>query len=53
MALEFGAMGLFTSYGIYESDKEILTFLDYVYEKGELFYDVSDFYGDSDELTGE
>lgn len=45
-------MGLSIFYGKKQSDEDRLKFLDYVYESGELFWDSSDVYGDSEDLLG-
>lgn len=51
-ALGFGLMGLSSFYGHIDPDEERLQFLDYVYSHGELFWDTSDAYGDSEGLVG-
>jgi aryl-alcohol dehydrogenase-like predicted oxidoreductase len=43
-ALGFGLMGLSIFYGKKLPDEERLKFLDYVFEKGETFWDSSDVY---------
>jgi len=51
-ALGFGLMGLSAFYGAVQSDEERLKLLDYIYERGERFWDSSDAYGDSEDLVG-
>lgn len=51
-ALGFGLMGLSIFYGKKQSDEDRLKFLDYVYEAGEVNWDSSDVYGDSEDLLG-
>ena len=51
-AIGFGMMGLSAFYGKADPDEERFKFLDYLYEKGELFWDTADVYGDSEELLG-
>ncbi|MCJ1311719.1 hypothetical protein MMC25_005392 [Agyrium rufum] len=51
-AMGFGLMGLSFAYGDAGTDEERLQFLDEVYDRGELFWDSADIYGDSEELVG-
>jgi len=47
-----GLMGLSMAYGSPKSDKERNAFLDALYEKGEVFWDSADVYGDNEDLLG-
>ncbi|CAI6073740.1 unnamed protein product [Clonostachys chloroleuca] len=52
-AIGWGSMGLASDiYGLKASDEERLRFLDQVHEKGGLFWDTSDSYGDAEDLLG-
>ena len=51
-ALGFGMMGLSAFYGKADSDEERFKMLDYIYDKGERFWDTSDAYGDSEAMLG-
>jgi aryl-alcohol dehydrogenase-like predicted oxidoreductase len=50
--LGFGLMGLSTFYGPAKPDNERLALLDNAHSLGELFWDSSDMYGDSEDLIG-
>jgi aryl-alcohol dehydrogenase-like predicted oxidoreductase len=50
--LGFGLMGLSVFYGTVKPDSERLALLDQAHSIGELFWDSSDMYGDSEDLLG-
>jgi aryl-alcohol dehydrogenase-like predicted oxidoreductase len=50
--LGFGLMGLSVFYGTAKPDNERLALLDQAHSLGELFWDSSDMYGDSEDLIG-
>ena len=51
-AVGFGAMGLSAFYGTPKPDEERFKVFDAAYEKGELFWDSADIYGDNEVLIG-
>lgn len=51
-ALGYGTMGLSAFYGTPKPDAERFAMLDKLYADGELFWDTSDIYGDSEDLLG-
>jgi aryl-alcohol dehydrogenase-like predicted oxidoreductase len=51
-ALGLGLMGLSAFYGTKKPDNERFAFLDAAYDKGELFWDSADMYGDNEDLLG-
>ncbi|RFU26610.1 hypothetical protein B7463_g9726, partial [Scytalidium lignicola] len=50
--LGYGAMGLRTSYGPAGTDEERFVILDAAYDRGLLFWDTADVYGDNEDLLG-